>query len=348
MTMSTAAPPTSELMEAEISEIPLVAERQIAEGLARYLEEGRRLAALSPPFFLTCARGTSDHAATYFKYITETRLGIPVASVGPSVASIYHAPLRIRDTVCVCVSQSGASPDVVALQALAKQNGARCIAVVNDTESPVAVGSHVVLPVLAGPELAVAATKSFVGSLISLCGVHAGMAGDRDLEEAIRRLPECLSDALECDWTRALGTIGRANSLYVLGRGPGFAIALEAALKLKEACRLPAEAYSAAEALHGPLALAGSGVCVLAFVPGDQAKASVLDALSAFRTCGATVLSAGAGNNSAWLPTVRPPHVALTPICQIASFYRFVYALAADLGENPSQPPHLQKVTRTI
>ncbi len=334
-------------MAAEIAEIPSAAERQISEGLPLYLEEGRRLKAMNPCVFVTCARGTSDHAATYFKYLTETRLGIPVASVGPSVASVYGAPLRVRDAVCVCVSQSGASPDIFALQAKAREQGARCVAVVNDRDSPVGRSAHATLPVLAGPELAVAATKSFVGSLIALCGLHAGMAGDSALEKAIRGLPAALEGALRRDWSSAYETIASASSLYVMSRGPGLAAALEAALKLKEACRRHAEAYSAAEALHGPLTLAGKGLTVLVFVPEDRSAASVLEAASAFESCGARVLLAGAGDAPGRLPTERPAHAALTPICQIASFYRFVEALAAALGENPSHPPHLEKVTRT-
>ena len=335
-------------MAAEIAEIPAVAERQIAEGLQLYVDEGRRLGALNPRIVITCARGTSDHAATYFKYLTETRLGIPVASVGPSVSSVYEAPLRTRDAVCLCVSQSGASPDIVALQAAARAGGARCVAVVNEPHSPAGLGAHVTLPVLAGPERAVAATKTFVGSLIALSGLHAGMAGDRSLLDAIRALPTALDDALACDWSRASAAIAGVSSLYVLSRGPGLAIALEAALKLKEACRLHAEAHSAAEARHGPLALAGRGVVVLAFVSGDESDASVLEAASAFDLGGAPVLLAGAVDDPAWLPAVRPAHRALVPICQITSFYRFVEALASELGENPSRPPHLEKITRTV
>ena len=335
-------------MVAEIAEIPAVAERQIREGLTLYLAEGRRIAALNPNLVMTCARGTSDHAATYFKYLTETRLGIPVVSVGPSVASVYNAPLRVRDVVSLCVSQSGASPDIIALQTAVRARGARCVAVVNEPDSPAGRSATSILPVLAGSERAVAATKSFVCSLIALCGLHAGMASDHRLEAAIRGLPSVLARALDCNWSRARSPIVRATSLYVLGRGPGLAVALEAALKFKETCRIHAEACSAAEARHGPLALAGTGLAVLAFVPDDEAAASVLDAVSAFDACGATVLVAGGSGVPERLPTVHPGHAALVPICQIVSFYRFVEALASALGENPSQPPHLEKITRTV
>ena len=335
-------------MAQEISEIPEVVARQIREALDSYLEEGRRITRLEPHLILTCARGSSDHAATFFKYLTETRLGIPVASVGPSIASIYGAPLRSRDAVCVAVSQSGTSPDIVALQASARAGGAQCVAVVNERSSPMARGAHVVLPVLAGPELAVAATKSLVASLVALCGVHAGMAGDRDLLEAMRNLPEALAGALCRDWSAASDAVAGASSVFVLGRGTGLAVALESALKFKETCRLHAEAYSAAEARHGPLALAGRGLVVLTFVPGDQAAGSVLEAASEFEACGARVLLAGGGDVAMRLPVACPGHPALLPISQIVSFYRFVESLASSLGENPSQPPHLAKVTRTI
>ncbi len=335
-------------MAREIAEIPEFARRQVRDALGQYVEEGRRLRSREPRVILTCARGSSDHAATYFKYLTETRIGIPVASVGPSVASIYGAPLVSRDSVCVAVSQSGASPDIVALQALARDGGARCVAVVNAQGSPMAQGAHVILPVLAGQELAVAATKSFVASLIALCGLHAGMKGDRDLLEAMKNLPDVLAGALRPDWSAASDAVAEASSVFVLGRGTGLAIALEAALKFKETCRLHAEAYSSAEARHGPLALAGRGLTVLAFVPGDRAARTVLQSAAEFEACGSRVFLAGGDETRSSLPVAQPAHPALLPISQIVSFYRFVESLASSLGENPSQPPHLAKVTRTV
>ena len=336
-------------MALDIAEIPAVAERQIIEGLELYLKEGARIAELAPPVIVTCARGTSDCAAMYFKYLVESGLGVPVASIGPSIASVYGASLRLSRCICLTVSQSGASPDLVSLQASAVAGGAESIAVVNERDSPVEKGAGTVLPIFAGRENAVAATKTFVASLIALCAIYAGMSRNRELVGALRRLPETLARALECDWHAAIDRVLGSDTLFVISRGPGLAIAEEAALKFKEVCRTHAEALSAAEILHGPVALTSDRMSVLAFVPDDLGREAVLDSVRILENGGATVTCVGeVPRKMRVLPAGKSPHPALTPVCQIASFYRFVESLAYVTGADPDTPPRLKKVTKTI
>lgn len=335
---------TQTQMYREIMEIPAVAERQLREGAAAYREQGERLRRDAPRFLVTCARGSSDQAATYFKYLVETRLGIPVASIGPSVASIYDTKLRLEDGVLLTVSQSGGSPDLVSLQQKASQGGARTLALLNVVESAVGSGADGVLPMLAGPEKAVAATKSFAASMIALASVAAHWSGDRVLIDALEALPESLSKALDCDWSTAATPIAAAHSLYTIGRGPGLSIAGEAALKFKETCRLHAEAYSAAEVRHGPIALARERFAALLFTNGDESDAGVFDVADRLQSAGAQAFVVGGKNG---LPTTVL-HPALNPICQVVSFYRFVEHLSVSLGENPDAPALLRKVTETV
>lgn len=332
----------------EIRQIPAVVERQIKNG-APYREEGQRLRREAPRFLVTCARGSSDQAVTYFKYMAEQRIGIPVASVGPSVASVYNAALRFDGGVLLTVSQSGGSPDLVSLQESAAAGGARTIALLNVTDSPVGRAAGSVLPLMAGPEKAVAATKSFVASLVALASVVAYWSEDKALREALTRLPDRLAEALECDWTPAALPVAAAHSLFTIGRGPGLGIAGEAALKLKETCRLHAESYSAAEVQHGPIALARDRFAALVFANGDQADASIANAVGHLSAAGASVFVAGAAAPVGQeLPSVDAGHAFLNPICRIASFYRFVEHLSVSLGENPDAPALLRKVTRTV
>lgn len=348
------APRAPGWMAREIAEIPAVVARQLAEGAPLYREAGQRLARLDPPVLVTCARGTSDNAATYLKYLVETRIGVPVASVGPSVGSVYGAALRLSGAAVVTISQSGGSPDLAALQAQARAGGALALALVNAPASPVGDGAGMVLPLLAGPERAVAATKSYVASLVAAALIVAEWAGDAELAEAVARLPEALETALACDWP-ALGPAAvAAGSMLVIGRGPGLSVALEAALKLKETCRLHAEAFSAAEVLHGPIALAGGDLCALAFGAEDAAGESVRAAVVALAGHGVPTFLAGAPALPAAGPGVRPlpqaaaPHPLLVAPVQAASFYRFAEALARSTGHDPDAPPHLSKITRTV
>lgn len=337
------------IMAREIHEIPDVLARQIAEGLDLYLTAGREAAATNPRGFVTCARGTSDHAATFFKYVMEISTGLPVASIGPSVASVYDTPLKLEDFICVAISQSGGSPDLVALQQAASRGGARTLAIVNVTDSPVGAGADSVLPILAGPEKAVAATKSFVGSLFAILGFVAGFTGDKALEGALRAFPETARGALDCDWTVAELALARAGSVFTVGRGPGLAIAAESALKLKETCRIHAEVFSSAEVLHGPVVLADRKFAALVFDPADASTQSVTAAAQAMRDKGATALTISAdGKETTALPVPGVGHPLLMPLVQIIAFYRFTETLARHLGENADAPAGLNKVTETI
>lgn len=324
-------------MAREIAEIPAVVSRQAALGLDEYRAVGAHLRRLAPAVIVTCARGSSDNASVYLKYLVETRIGIPVAAVGPSVASVYDARLSLDRAVCVTISQSGGSPDLVSLQDHAHAGGAETLALLNTPESPVGSAADEVVPVMAGPETAVAATKSLVASLVAIAGIVAGWTGDDDLARGLEALPESLAASLSCRWEHALPAVAGANSLYVIGRGPGYAIAREAALKLKETCRLHAEAYSAAEVRHGPIAIARSRprdwFVALMFHARDASRASLEQACAAMRGIGAPVFVADAGEPGAdVLPVAPAAHPLLDPICVDA--LRAGHALLAALWEH--------------
>ena len=196
------------------------------EALRQFAKEYRTR---RPAYLLTSARGSSDHAAGYFKYLSEIVLGLPCCSIGPSVVSIYGAHLSLRDSMLITVSQSGRSPDILSCQAEAKRAGIPTIAVTNDERSPLARDADLCLPLGAGPELSVAATKTFIGSAALLAAMIAACTDDRALEDGVARLPDDLEQALGCRWDAVEDTLAVAQSLYVLGRGPSLAMAREGA-----------------------------------------------------------------------------------------------------------------------
>jgi glucosamine--fructose-6-phosphate aminotransferase (isomerizing) len=337
------------LMASEIRETPDAVARFFAQEEGRVAALGPRLRALNPAVVVTCARGSSDNAAAYFKYLVEILIGVPVASVGPSVASLYGAELHLRDAVVVSVSQSGRSPDIVALQASARQAGALSIAVVNDADSPLAAGADVVLPLHAGPERSVAATKSFLASTVVLAALVAAWRDDAGLGHCLRSMPGLLSSALEGDWSPALPVLRDASSAYVVGRGPCLPIAFEAALKLKETAVLHAEAFSGAEVMHGPLQLVEPGFPVLAFRPSDAAYAAMGEAIARMSAAGAKLLVAEEGEpRPDRLPVVASGHPLLDPLLMLIGFYGLAEQLARARGHDPDRPSRLRKVTETL
>jgi len=333
---------------AEASEAPAAVARQLGANAVRVKALAERLRGLDPRLVATIARGSSDHAATFAKYLIETRLGIPTVSAAPSVSSIYRAPMRLEGAVCLAVSQSGRSPDLLAAVEAAKRAGALVVALVNVEDSPLAAVADEVLPLHAGPETSVAATKSFIASLSALLHLTAEWAQDAELDDALAQAPERLAAAWRLDWRPGVEALAPARNLFVIGRGLGLGVAQEAALKLKETCGLHAEAFSSAEVRHGPMALVGPDFPVLVLSQDDETREGVDRLAAEFAGRGAQTLLAGAAHAGAIeLPTVEAP-AAIQPLLLIQSFYRMANALAAARGLDPDEPPHLKKVTRTL
>lgn len=336
-------------MAREIAQAPDAVARLLDEERDSFIKLGRRLRDLDPAVVVTCARGSSDHAAGFFKYGLEIQLGVPVASMGPSVASIYNAPLRLKGGVLLSISQSGQSPDIVALQAAAKRAGALTIAVVNQSGSPLAEEADIVVPMHAGPEKSVAATKSFVASTVAVAAIIAAWSEDRALQAALDALPGRLAEACTQDWTPALEPLVSARSLFVLGRGPSYPIAQETALKFKETMSLHAEAFSAAEVMHGPLSLVRAGFRIFAFNPPDASQDAMSSVLERLRAAGAEVFVAGeARGEEGRLPMATTGHMLTDPVSACLSSYRLIEALARQRGFDPDNPFNLKKVTETL
>ncbi len=345
--------PDTTLMAAEIRETPGAVARMVAREGQAIVGLGRILRERDPAVVVTCARGSSDNAAAYFKYLCEIILGVPVASVGPSVASLYGAPLKLNNAVVVSVSQSGQSPDIVALQAAAREAGAFSIAVVNQDASPLALGADAVVPIGAGVERSVAATKSCLASAVALAAIVAEWSRDDALRAAVARLPEALDAALLCDWSAAQPAFEAASSAYVVGRGPALPVAAECALKLKETAVLHAEAFSGAEVMHGPLQLLQPGFPVMAFRQGDASRDAMLDSIGRLSAAGGQVFTVDPAGRASirtgrHLDAVATGHAALDPLAMLLSFYVFAEALARARGHDPDRPSHLRKVTETL
>jgi glutamine---fructose-6-phosphate transaminase (isomerizing) len=221
------------LMREEIEQIPAIVARIMGPEFHQIERAGNEIRELAPRMLLSVARGSSDHAAHFLKYATELLLGLPVASVGPSVASVYGANLAAEGAVCLAISQSGRSPDILALTEMLQRNGASVISLVNDISSPLAQSSLRAIDVLAGPEHSVPATKSFVATIVSGLALLAQCARNDHLIDALNQLPEKLERAINTDWSDLATAMQAGGPVFVLGRGPGLAIAGEAALKLK-------------------------------------------------------------------------------------------------------------------
>ena len=335
-------------MESDLQEVAAAVGRQMQSLAAPLSHLIERLAHRRPAVVVTCARGSSAHAATFAKHLIELHLGVPVAAAAPNVATVYRRSLNLKDQLFLTISQSGRSDDLIETTAMARAAGAITVAIVNDQASPLAQAAQFVLPLAAGPERSVAATKSFVTSLAALLQLTAAWTGDAAMRSACARLPARLAEANQLHWDEALGAFANADSLVTIGRGPSLAVAREAALKLKETCALHAEAFSAAEFRHGPIALVSKAYPILAFNPLDEAAKGVADLVADLRQKGACALVVEPGGaQSGRLAALAPDHTDADAICMIQSFYAFLVRLAARRGTDADQPRHLQKVTRT-
>lgn len=346
--LSSVLQPEHTFMFQEAADATNVATRLIAENANLIANAVIRIKKFAPHTIVTCARGSSDHAATYAKYLFETHLGLVTSSAAPSVTSVYKASQHLTATLYVAISQSGKSPDLLASVKQAKAAGALTLALVNLEDSPLAQLADIVIPLRAGTEKSVAATKSYLATLTAILQLVAVWTEDAQLQQALTQLPDLLKRAWQNDWQLAVTALTKAHNLFVLGRGLGLGAAQEAALKLKETCGLHAEAFSAAEVKHGPMAIVNEGFPVLLFTQQDNTLLGMTDLVADFRARHARVLIASesiVGIDS--LPVVAGAHPAIAPLLAIQSFYRMANALAIARGYNPDQPAYLCKVTET-
>jgi glucosamine--fructose-6-phosphate aminotransferase (isomerizing) len=335
-------------MFAEAAEAAEAVRRQHARNGPAVAELGATLRGARPRAFVTLARGSSDNAATFARYLVETQAGVLTSSASPSIASVYDAVPAMQDAVMLAISQSGRSPDLLAAAAAAKAQGAFLISLVNDEESPLFALADAALPLCAGPEKSVAATKSFIATLAAVLHIIAEWKQDTRLFQAVAALPDMLDQAWQQDWSAALPVLQSADHLYVVGRGHGFGVAQEMALKIKETCGFHAEAFSAAEVRHGPMALVGPGFPVLLTAQDDESLPSVRSLAEEFARRSTPLLVAGVADAPG---TILPSLVAdalVQPILLVQSFYRMVNELAVGRGRDPDRPPTLAKVTETV
>jgi len=347
---SRAEPPGAEatLMFREAAQSAAVLRAQFQRNDAAMLALGARLRELAPRALVTCARGSSDHAATYAKYLVETRAGVLVSSSSPSVSSIYLARQDLRGCVFLAISQSGRSPDLLASAQQARAAGALVIALVNSEDSPLADIAQHTLPLCAGEEKSVAATKSFIASLAALMHLVGAWTNDPELLDALRAAPALLEESWALDWSAALKVLEPASNLYVIGRGLGLGIAQEAALKCKETCGLHAEGFSSAEVLHGPAGVLAPRFPALLLSNAADTRDGITALAAELAAREVPVLGAGIeGREVIRLPALAA-HPAIEPLLLVQSFYRLAATLSVARGHDPDRPPHLRKVTRTL
>jgi glucosamine--fructose-6-phosphate aminotransferase (isomerizing) len=332
-------------MLAESLDAPEAVARLLSARDGGYAALGADLRENPPQALLTIARGSSDHAAHYVAYLIMARLGRLVTSLPMSLVTLYRSRLRCDGLVSIAVSQSGRSHDLVVPTEFFRNGGARTVAFVNDVRSPLADAAQWVFDLRAGPETSVAATKSCIAQLAAGARLVASWQNDDGLRAALDDLPARLREAAQADWRRGVETLAHVDRLFVISRGLGLPVALEAALKLKEVCGIQAEAFSSAEVRHGPVALIEPDYPLLIIAPRGPAQPGLLALADDMRKRGARVLLAAADGGD--LPLVTCADADLDPIAALQSFYPMVEAMARARGLDPDAPRHLTKVTLT-
>jgi glutamine---fructose-6-phosphate transaminase (isomerizing) len=332
-------------MARETAEIPAAVERLLARTkmfavIVEWIEKAK------PRVIVFCGRGSSGQVGVYLRYLFETRLGLLASTAAPSVVTAYQRPPDMRGTLFIVVSQSGHSPDLVTATQIARKFGALTLAIVNDEKSPAAAASELVLPIGAGTEYAVAATKTVALSMIAGAKLVAALAHDDDLNDGLRHLPLRLSGALECDWSAWASSAASAAATFVVGRGYSLGCVREIALKVAEILRVPALGYSAAELRHGPRASITPATPVLVLRQNDETAAAVDDLVHELNDAGEKVFTAGGAMGT--LPWIADGHPVFDPVLMLIPAYRAIEGVARRRGFDPDNPPYLSKVTRTL
>ncbi len=328
------------IMAAEARETPQRIGEQLAANAATVQQVVQQIRARAPKFVYMVGRGSSDHAGVFAKYLIEIEVGLPVAAAAPSIASVYNKTLQLADALVLVISQSGRSPDILAQVEMAKRSGAMVVALVNDTSSPLAEQAHFVLPLHVGAEKAVAATKSYLATLSAILQLVSAWSGNAALQQAVQNLPQYLQSAIDAPQQLSSTALDKVAHLVVLGRGLGYAISREIALKLKEVCGIHAEAFSSAEFLHGPVTLVKNQFAIVDVSVEDESIGAHRHQIDDVRSRGAAIVSLHHQGLTA--------HPRLLPLLILQRFYLDVEVVARSRGINPDAPPGLNKVTKTV
>ncbi len=343
------------LLEQEIAEQPVTLARFLSESPAIVQHAADRIRAFSPHFVVIAARGSSDNAARYAQYLFGAYNHLPVALATPSLFTFYHRPPALRQALVIGISQSGHSPDIVAVLVEGRQQGALTLAITNDPSSPLARAAELVLPLFAGEERAVAATKTYTAQLLALASLSAVLAGDRQRQLQLALVPTLVHETLERnrDLLSPLEPFLTTRHLVVLARGFNYATAFEIALKLKETCLIVAEPYSSADFRHGPIALIEPGFPIVAVAPTGEVFDDVARLILELRQRRATIAMI---SNDAFLLShadlamTLPTTIEewLSPIIAVIPGQLLALTLARARGLDPDRPRGLQKVTQTL
>jgi len=337
----------------EIGEQPELAGRLLAKSGPALDSIARAFATSRPSGFVIAARGSSDHAADFARYLFGRRHRALVSLAAPSLFTHYGTPPRMEGQCVIGISQSGASPDVIAVIEEGARQGAMTVAITNDPESPLAKASQTVLPLLAGPELSVPASKTYLASVMALALMSSAIEPDPGFTSALERVPEALRSALgaEHEVGRLAGELDGPRAV-VLGRGFNLCTAEEVALKLTETSYVLARAWSVADFVHGPIAVVEPDFPVLLVGAGGSVAGDV-DAIArrlaeySCRVIGLFDASTAplAGVAAARIDSGLPEE--LTPLTLVLLGQLLANQVAVARGIDPDAPRALRKVTRT-
>jgi glucosamine--fructose-6-phosphate aminotransferase (isomerizing) len=335
-------------MRTEALESSRVVEEQLNANKGVLREIAQALSIKDVYSLVTIARGSSDHAAHYLSFLAAVKLGKLTTSLSMSALTLYKAPLDVQRSVGIAISQSGQSPDIVDPLSFMRAEGVPTVALLNNVQSPLAQKSEWIVPLWAGPERSVAATKSFIASLAASASLVAAWKKDEAMHLALQKLPEDLKAAQELDWTKAIDSLAGAQRVMMVGRGYGLSLALEAALKLKETCLIQAEAFSAAEIKHGPQSLVEKDYPLVIFATRGPALQSILDLAKDMKNKGAKVILAAPEFVKEKDLLIQSAHSEeLDVITAVQSFYLMAEELSRVRGLDPDRPRNLSKVTET-
>jgi len=343
------------LLQQEIREQPLVLARLLREETASVADIARELRPRDFPYVIIAARGTSDNAATYAKYLFGAVNHLPVALAAPSLFTLYRRPPLLGDSLVIGISQSGSSPDIVAVVDEGRRQGAATLAITNTDDSLLAQAAEYVIRCHAGEERSIAATKTYTAQLTALALLSASLANDAQRLDAIRRLPQALEQImiLDDEIQEGVARYRYMEHCVVIGRGYNYSTAFEIALKIKELTYVLAQPYSSADFLHGPIALVAEGFPAIIVAPQGRTYDDLLRLIHSLQEKAAEMMVISDRDEalaSAKTPLRLPVCVEewLSPVACLVPGQLVACHLARTKGYHPDRPRGLRKVTRTF